>query len=231
MKKVFRIVAAIAAVLIIGVVLLGGWFYTTIPEAPSPPADLAQTDSAQARVELPEVRDELLRMRWVDQTVREQGAELFRSGDMEGVGNLLEALRYYFLESRVDEKNTARLKELVAEHGWLHEGRVGHEGADAAFLIAQHADHDIDFQREVLAYIKDAHDRGEATGQQVALLTDRVRVAEGQPQLYGTQAQMRNGEVVFRAIQDSSDVNQRRSEMGLPSLSEYAERLREEFKR
>ena len=121
----------------------------------------------------------------------------------------------------MDEKNTARLKELIAEHGWLHQGRVGEKGAEAAFLIAQHADHDVDFQKNVLKYLQETYKNENATGQQVALLTDRIRVAEGKSQLYGTQAQFRNGEVRFHQIEDSTNVDQRRANMGLPPLSEY----------
>jgi len=200
MNRALRIGATIFAVLLVGVVLLAGWFYTTIPESPSPPPDLVEKDTANTNVELPAVRAKLLRMRWVDQAVRKRIQDQLFAGGTEGIGNVLRALRLSYLEGRVDEKNTARLKELVDQHGWLHEGRVGKEGADAAFLIAQHADHDVDFQRSVLDHLREAYDQGNATGQQVALLTDRVRVAEGKPQLYGTQAQFRGGEVRFQPI-------------------------------
>lgn len=228
MEKVWRIAAVIVAVLVVGVVVLGSWFYTTIPEPPSPPANLIEKDSAKTSVELPEVRDELLRMRWVDQAVRERVRDSLLVRGTEGIGNALRALRLSYLVSRVNEQNTARLKELVAKHGWLHKGRVGKKGADAAFLIAQHADHDVDFQKQVLENLREAYAQGRATGQQVALLTDRVRVAQGKPQLYGTQAQFRDGEVTFRPIQDSSSVDQRRAKMGLPPLSVYVEKLKEQ---
>lgn len=231
MNRALRIGATIFAVLLVGVVLLAGWFYTTIPEAPAPPPDLVERDSANANVELPAVRAKLLRMRWVDQAVRERIRDSLLAGETEGVGNVLRALRLSYLERRVDAKNTARLKELVDQYGWLHEGRVGKKGADAAFLIAQHADHDVDFQRRVLAHLREAYDHGQATGQQVALLTDRVRVAEGKPQLYGTQAQFRDGEVRFQPIQDSASVDRRRAKMGLPPLSEYVETLKEQVEK
>lgn len=109
--------------------------------------------------------------------------------------------------------------------------RVGKKGADAAFSIAQDADHDVGFQRSVSEHRREAYDMGNAPGQQVALLTDRVRVAEGTPQLYGTQAQFRNGEITFHSIQDSSSVDQRRAEMDLPPLSEYVEKLKEQFRK
>lgn len=231
MKKAVRVGAAIVGVIVVGGALLGTWFYTTIPVAPSPPPDLAEDDSARSHVELPATRAELLRMSWVDQAVRTRVQGAIREGGTEGFASGLHLLRLSYLESRVDEKNTARLKELVAEHGWLHEGRIGEKGAEAAFLIAQHADHDVDFQKTVLKYLREAYNQGAAPGQQVALLTDRVRAAEGKPQVYGTQAQFRNGGVRFYAIQDSTNVDQRRSKMGLPPLSDYAERLKEQLQK
>jgi len=231
MKKAMRVGATVIAVMAVGAVLLGTWFYTTIPAPPSPPPDLAADVRARSHVELPAVRAELLRIYWVDQAVRKQVQEAIRGGGTEGIAQGLRLLRISYLESRVDEDNTARLKELVAEHGWLHKGRVGKEGADAAFVIAQHADHDVSFQKTVLKHLQGAYDQGSVTGQQVALLTDRIRVAEGKPQLYGTQAQFRNGRVQFHPIRDSADVDQRRAKMGLPPLSEYAEKLKEQVRR
>ena len=128
----------------------------------------------------------------------------------------------------MDEKNTARLKELIAEHGWLSQGRVGEKGAEAAFLIAQHADHEVDFQKSVLKNLQEAYENKTATDQQVALLTDRIQVVEGKSQLYGTQAQFRYGEVRFHQIEHSTNVDQRRANMGLPPLSEYLEKLNKE---
>ena len=228
MKYILRIGASVVAMLVAGAVLLGSWFYTTIPEPPSPPPNLVEEDST---VEFPAVRNELLRMRWVDQTVRKQATDSLFAGKTDATVDLLGALRYFYLENRVDKKNTARLEELVARYGWPDEGRVGAEGAEAAFLIAQHADHDVAFQRMALDSIRQAYGRDQATGQQVALLTDRVRVAESNPQLYGTQAQVRDGEVIFHPIRDSSNVDQRRAKVGLPPLSTYVEKMKAELER
>jgi hypothetical protein len=63
--------------------------------------------------------------------------------------------------------------------------------------------------------------RGQAQGQSVALLTDRLAVARGEPQVYGSQASITDGRVIFAPIADSAGVDARRAEMGLPPLSEY----------
>ncbi len=53
------------------------------------------------------------------------------------------------------------------------------------------------------------------------MLTDRVAKAQRRPQVYGTQTTGRAGKMVFDPIEDSLHVDQRRANMGLPSLAEY----------
>lgn len=73
----------------------------------------------------------------------------------------------------------------------------------------------------MLGEIRSAFDRGEADGQSVALLTDRVAVTRGQPQVYGTQADMRDGRLVLNPIADSAGVDARRAQMGMMPLGDY----------
>lgn len=211
------------------ILLLLAWFYLSMPAPPKPPPNLVARTTADTSVELPDVRAELLRMQWVDQKIRQQFADSLRAGSVDGLSGLLGVIRYSYLESRVDEANTVHLKELVNKHGWLNERRVGPKGAEAAFLIAQHADHDLTFQKKVLGHVQQAYQAGTASGQQLGLLTDRVRIAEGNPQLYGTQAQIRNGELHLSPITDSANVDQRRADVGLPPLSEYIAIMKEKY--
>jgi hypothetical protein len=121
----------------------------------------------------------------------------------------------------VDEANTAWLRRVVAERGWPGKARVGADGADAAFLLVQHADRDTAFQAAVLPLLERAFAAGQASGQHLALLTDRVATARGQPQVYGSQADIVAGRVILKPIADSAGVDARRTRMGLPPLAEY----------
>jgi hypothetical protein len=69
--------------------------------------------------------------------------------------------------------------------------------------------------------LESAHRRGQAQGQHVALLTDRLARARGEPQVYGTQAMLRDGRMAVGPIRDSSGVDARRAAIGLPPLAEY----------
>ena len=59
---------------------------------------------------------------------------------------------------RVSVGNTDRLRVIVAEHGWPGRALVGEQGAEDAWLLAQHADHQLDSQRLFLAALQEAAD-------------------------------------------------------------------------
>ena len=123
--------------------------------------------------------------------------------------------------ARIDSSNTAWLKDYVSQWGWPTAQQVGRDGVEAAFLIVQHAVHDTAFMRAMLQPIEQAYRRGDLEGGAVALLTDRVEVKAGRPQIYGTQLSLREGRWVLDPIADSSAVDARRQRLGLPPLAEY----------
>src|SRR3546814_13780913 len=86
----------------------------------------------------------------------------------------------------VDVSNQERLAEIFDEHGWPGWSLVGQDGSTAAWAIVQHADLDLDFQRRGQELLEAAVDAGAASPGALAYLHDRVLVAEGQPQVYGT---------------------------------------------
>ena len=126
-----------------------------------------------------------------------------------------------------DTARVARLQEIVAEHGWPTYDLVGRDGADAAWLIAQHADLQPDFQADALRLLADAVADGQGSPGNLAYLTDRVAVAEGRPQTYGTQMRCtRRGPVPRTPIADRGGVDERRLEAGLPALAAYRDEMR-----
>lgn len=178
------------------------------------------TDTAQ--VQEPALRQELLDMERTDQQVRQALIEKQQSGTPltpQDVGEV----------DSVDTAHTKRMKAIVASYGWPGERLVGRDGADAAFLLVQHADRDPDFQKACLPLLRKAYERGEASGQHVALLTDRVLVADGQPQRYGTQARIEDGTIRFHPIEDSLHVDERRADMGMPPLDVYKQEMRKMY--
>jgi hypothetical protein len=129
----------------------------------------------------------------------------------------------------VDADNLTWLKSVVAEIGWPGWSMVGEEGAHAAWLLAQHADRDPAFQRRCLDLITEAARSGEASLTELAYLTDRVLLAEGQPQEYGTQMEGQEEGWTPRRLRDPETVDARRAAMSLGPLSEYIARMADEY--
>src|SRR6266545_453181 len=104
--------------------------------------------------------------------------------------------------------------------GWPARTLVGEDGAQAAWLLAQHADQDPALQRAFLDALRSAVAEGEASPAHLAYLEDRVRVHAGQPQLYGTQFTVTDGEFGPYPIEDPQRLDERREE-GAPEILEH----------
>jgi hypothetical protein len=157
-----------------------------------------------------ELRRELLAMAALDLQVR---ADLIRRGVIyDGYHPEMEAIHV---------RNASRLKEILAEHTWPVPSVVGDDGAEAAWLIVQHAIGDPPFQRQCLPLLRSAAQTGEVPLWQAAMLEDRIRMFEGKPQIYGTQLETDSeGRVRPYMLEDPEHVEERRSKVGLEPLSE-----------
>ncbi len=133
----------------------------------------------------------------------------FRFGDLDAAlqERLTDATAVY-------RRHTARLVEIMADHGWPREKAVGREGAHAAMNILRRSDGDARFFTNALSLIAQA---GADDSPEYAQLVDRIAVTSDQPQTYGTQWTCRNGEVSPQTpIKDRANLNERRRRVGLP---------------
>jgi hypothetical protein len=135
-----------------------------------------------------------------------------------------------FMQSRwmaLDARNTADLKALLAIHPWFTISKFGAEADDNAWLIAQHADQDREFQQRVLAILEPLVAKGETNPKHYAYLFDRVaasfsRPGEQKPQRYGTQGRcVGKGRWEPFEVEDPAHLDQRRASVGLPPEAEY----------
>ncbi|GLW09476.1 hypothetical protein Misp01_46050 [Microtetraspora sp. NBRC 13810] len=157
----------------------------------------------------PALRAELLKMAERDQAARRPG------GSADAMAS-------------ADRANGERMARILDEHGWPGWALVGEDGAQAAWLLIQHADLNLPLQRRGLALMQKAVDDGDADPSDLAYLVDRVRVAEGRPQVYGTQwGVSAEGEWKPNTpIENEAEVDERRADAGLKPLRDYLAELK-----
>jgi len=164
----------------------------------------------EASIGAPELRKEILAMMAEDQKAR---FAYIAKQDDKALGEAMKA---------IDQKTTARMKEIIAKHGWPGKKLVGDDGANAAWLLVQHADLDVAFQKECLALLEKALAAKDVDAQNYAYLYDRVAVAEKRPQRWGTQ--FRDG--APQPIEDEANVDARRKAIGLGTMEQYKADMR-----
>ena len=182
----------------------------------------ANRPDASGGVSLPEVRAELLKMVEKDQAVRDTLQAAFQKYEGEVPDSIMFGLAMDM--NSVDGKNAERIDEIFEDHGFPSAEMVGKQGVDAAFLLLQHAP--LKLQEAYYDDVKTAYESGNLDGQEYALLTDRIRVRRGEKQLYGTQTDIINGDVVVAPVADSLNLDARRDSLGLPPMDEYLKEVR-----
>ncbi|SFY32800.1 DUF6624 domain-containing protein [Streptomyces atratus] len=123
---------------------------------------------------------------------------------------------------RLTARHGDRLGEIMDEYGWPTADLVGEEAARAAWLIAQHADRQLDIQRRALRLMEQAVSAGSAGQRELAFLRDRTLVNEGRKQVYGTQiAGVKDGTPLPWPCEDPERMDELRAEVGIEPFDEY----------
>lgn len=163
--------------------------------------------------------DEPLRATLLQMARDDQEAIRISAADPSQQLNALESMQVNDLE----RKNGYLIRKIVGEHGWPGRSLVGDDGSAAAWLVVQHMDMDLDFQRRCLALMQEAFLIGEVSPRNLAYLTDRVLTHEGKQQMYGTQG----GGVMSAADEARIDVN--RAAIGLEPWRIAVEKRKKDY--
>ena len=148
-----------------------------------------------------EIQRELQERAARDQEVRRDPA---RQGEMAGV----------------DSENTAYLKSLVQQIGWIDVPRFGSGTSVDAFLLLQHSG-DLELKLAALSFIERDLKHTEGS-QSYALFYDRLQLDLGKKQRYGTQFRPdAEGNPYVLPLEDPARVDEFLKEIGLPPLEKY----------
>lgn len=155
------------------------------------------------------LRRELLAMEEEDRRVRQ---ELADNDELGGP--------YVPRMEAVHLKNAARLRELIAAHGWPAEDIAGEDGAKAAWFIVQHSIGEPEFQRQALSLMQSCVAAGRTPAWHAAYLEDRIAMQEGRPQRFGTQwmDEPSDGRARPWRLAEPDRVNELRASVGLGAL-------------
>lgn len=166
-----------------------------------------------------DLRKELIALAERDQFYRIQIAELAQK---EGWNSPL-IPELMDLQKALDQSNLAKVDSLITIHGYPGRSLVGPQG-NIAFLIIQRGD--LETQLKYLPLLTQAADDGELYWADLATMVDKVRIAQGLEQVYGTQVKRTaTGEMDFYPIEHAADINHRRKAVHLMPIEEYAQRL------
>lgn len=120
-----------------------------------------------------------------------------------------------------DSINLTKVELILKQQGWLGPDKVSKEGNEAIFLVIQHSN--LKTQEQYLPLMREAVKQGNAKGQDLALLEDRVAIANGKKQIYGSQIHRdkKNGNYYVAPIENPKEVNSRRKAVGLNTIETY----------
>lgn len=125
------------------------------------------------------------------------------------------------LLKQADSSNLVFVEKLIAKHGWITPQQAGFMGAQAVFLVIQHAD--LKAQKKYYPLIKQAEKDGNILSSNVAILEDRIAVREGKPQPYGSQGyyDAEKKKTYVYPLKDLKNLDSLRKSMGLQPMKEY----------
>lgn len=127
------------------------------------------------------------------------------------------------LQQELDVINLQEVDGIISEFGYPGRSLVGSFSATALYII-QRAD--LATQEKYLPILKQAAEEHEILRSEMAYLIDKMRITKEEPQVYGTQIiRSSNGLLDFYRIEAPEQVNQRRYEVGLLPIEEYAEKV------
>jgi hypothetical protein len=129
------------------------------------------------------------------------------------------------------KRNYLHLKKIIEEYGFPSYELVGKSSSHNFWMMVQHSDFDVKFQKQVLKLMLKEVKKQNASAQDYAFLVDRVRRNSKEPQLYGTQIVVNDVHKGYelQPVEKPEELDKRRQQIGLPPIKEYLEKANKVF--
>lgn len=159
---------------------------------------------------------------WAEKIIELKNRDLRLRSKLVESGQLSDG--YHEDMKNLHNENAKMLNDIIDAIGYPTIDKVGKEANEAAWLVIQHSIGQPTFMKNCAKLLEIAVSEGKADPKNLAYLTDRIAVLEGQPQLFGTQFDWdENGNLSPNQFDDLIKVNERRQSLGLIPLEEQTE--------
>lgn len=126
--------------------------------------------------------------------------------------------------NQLGETHLLRVCQILKEKGWLTKDVIGQEGFYAMLWIIRN-NVSYKLQTEFYPILVEAAKSGFMPKSDLATIVDNVRVGIGQPQLFGTQAKIKNEVIYIQPLLNEEKVDEWRKQYDLPPLDVFIKQL------
>lgn len=130
--------------------------------------------------------------------------------------------------NKLGETHLLRLCQIVKEKGWLTKEQLKDDGFQAMMFIIVN-NRAFRLQTEFYPILVEASKKGYISKPDLASTVDSIRVGIGQPQLFGTQAKIRDEIIYIQPLIDEEKVNEWRKQYDLPPLNIFMRQLERQY--
>jgi hypothetical protein len=125
------------------------------------------------------------------------------------------------LAEKYDSANLVIVERILDQYGWLGKEEIGEEGGIAIYLVILHAP--LEYQQKHYEQVKAAIDKKYMHPFILCYLDDKIAMAKGEQQIYGTQVGMYEGTERYfvQPVMDVEHLDERRAGRGLESMTDY----------
>ena len=129
----------------------------------------------------------------------------------------------------INNEHLNTVRRIISDFGLPTITNSSHDAYKAVVLVALHSG-DVGFLENILQELKMANSSS-IEKRDIAYVTDKMRVIQNQPQLYGTQYKISaNGDMHYIEIEDPENLERRRVELGMESFEEYKKTVERSIK-
>lgn len=178
---------------------------------------IARIDSPQIPANKDDLRKELLKMR---ETREKLEAKLLDKLD-KSQNILIE-------REKLGRNNLLRVCQMIKENGWLTKEAIKQDGVEAVIYIISN-NREFDLQLEMLKVLAAAANKELIPKNYLAPIVDNIRIGRNLPQIFGTQAKIKDNVVYIYPLLNENRLDEWRKSYNLPPMATTIREMEDRF--